>query len=126
MENRISVKNIQISVVIPLYNKCETIGRALESVFSQIVQPFEIIVVNDGSTDGSETLVKQINHPLIRIFNQTNSGVSAARNKGIEMAKGEWIAFLDADDEWRSEFLKTMQMLAFTYPQCHVVGSAYE
>lgn len=117
---------MQISVVIPLYNKRDSVTRALESVFAQTVQPFEIIIVNDGSTDGSEQIVVQINHPLVKLIHQTNAGVSAARNKGIEMAQGDWIVFLDADDEWKPEFLETMQMLALTYPQCKVVASAYE
>ena len=116
---------MQISVVIPLYNKCGTIGRALGSVFAQSVQPLEIIVVNDGSTDGSERIVEQINDPFIRLVHQANAGVSAARNKGIEMANGDWIAFLDADDEWKPEFLETMQLLARTYPQCSVGACAY-
>jgi glycosyltransferase involved in cell wall biosynthesis len=116
---------MQISVVIPLYNKCKTIRRALGSVFAQSVQPYEIIVVNDGSTDESERIVEQINDPFIRLVHQTNAGVSAARNKGIELAKGDWIAFLDADDEWKPEFLETMQFLARTYLQCRVVACAY-
>lgn len=117
---------MRISVVIPLYNKRDTVARALESVFAQTVQPFEIIVVNDGSTDGLEQIVEQINYPLVRLIHQSNAGVSAARNKGIDTAKGDWIAFLDADDEWKPEFLETMQMLALTYPECKVVASTYE
>lgn len=117
---------MRISVVIPLYNKHDTVARALESVFAQTVQPFEIIVVNDGSTDGSELIVERINHTLVRLIHQPNAGVSAARNKGIDTAKGDWIAFLDADDEWKPEFLETMQMLSLTYPECKVVASAYE
>jgi glycosyltransferase involved in cell wall biosynthesis len=116
---------MQISVVIPLYNKCKTIRRALESVFAQSVQPLEIIVVNDGSTDGSERMIEPSNSTIIRLAHQTNAGVSAARNKGIEMANGDWIAFLDADDEWKPDFLETMQLLARTYPQCSVVACAY-
>lgn len=114
-----------ISVVIPLYNKQTTIQRALQSVFTQTVQPEEIIVVNDGSTDGSEKVVEAMNHPLIRLLHQDNSGVSAARNFGIREAKGEWIAFLDADDEWLPEYLETIHSLALTYPQCKVLATSY-
>lgn len=117
---------IQISVVIPLYNKRDSISRALESVFAQTVQPLDIIVVNDGSTDGSEQFVEDICHPLIKLIHQSNAGVSAARNKGIESAQGDWIAFLDADDEWKPEFLETMQMLFLTFPHCKVLACAYE
>lgn len=117
--------NPTISVIIPLYNKRETVTRALQSVFAQTVLPEEILIVNDGSTDGSELIVTEINHPLVVLLHQPNSGVSVARNNGISVAKGEWIAFLDADDEWEPEFLKTMQMLTRTYPQTQVVASAY-
>eukprot|EP00825_Cyclidium_porcatum_P034668 TRINITY_DN36438_c0_g1_i1.p2 TRINITY_DN36438_c0_g1~~TRINITY_DN36438_c0_g1_i1.p2 ORF type:complete len:130 (+),score=10.78 TRINITY_DN36438_c0_g1_i1:79-468(+) len=83
-------------------------------------------VVNDGSNDGSEQEVVQLNHPLIRLIHQANAGVSAARNKGIEAAKGDWIAFLDADDTWKPGFLETMHQLTLTYPECNVVASAYK
>lgn len=117
---------MKISVVIPLYNKREGILRALQSVFEQTVQPLEIVIVNDGSTDGSEQLVTSLNHPLIRLFHQKNTGVSAARNKGIAEAKGEWISFLDADDEWYPEYLETMYSLAESYPQCNILAAAYD
>lgn len=117
---------MKISVVIPLYNKSDTVLRALNSVFSQTILPEEIIVINDGSTDGSEKVVANLNHPLVRLLNQTNKGVSAARNKGIDEARSEWVAFLDADDEWRPEFLETLKFLRTTYPQCNVLGTAYQ
>lgn len=117
---------MKISVVIPLFNKYDSIERALHSIQNQTVQPYEIVVVNDGSTDGSEKLIEKLNNPLIRLINQSNAGVSVARNKGIEEAKGDWIAFLDADDEWKPDFLESMQTLAITYPQCKVSASTYE
>ena len=107
---------MKISVVIPLYNKRTSVIRALNSVLSQTIQPEEIIVVNDGSTDGSEQLVNELNHPLVRLINQPNAGVSAARNRGIKEAKGDWIAFLDADDEWMPEYLETIKSLSEKYP----------
>lgn len=116
---------MRISVVIPLYNKRDTVARALESVFAQTVQPFEIIVVNDGSTDGSEQIVEQINHPLVRLIHQPNAGVSAARNKGIETALGDWIAFLDADDFWDYDFLETIVNLHSKYSEARVIVTSY-
>jgi glycosyltransferase involved in cell wall biosynthesis len=114
-----------ISVVIPLYNKKNTVKRALESVWSQILEPLEIIVVNDGCTDGSEKVVEEFAHPLVRLMHQENAGVSAARNKGIAEAKGDWIAFLDADDYWDERFLKTMFTLHADFPKANVLASNY-
>lgn len=116
---------MKISVVIPLYNKKETVARAIGSVLSQTCPPEEIIVVNDGSTDGSEKVVEEMNHSLIRLISQPNAGVSAARNRGISEAKGEWIAFLDADDEWLNGFLATIIFLSDKYPQCSVLATSY-
>ena len=116
---------MKISVVIPLYNKKETILRVLNSVLSQTVLPYEIIVVNDGSTDGSEQIVAQLDHPLIRLVSQSNQGVSAARNLGIAEARNDWIAFLDADDEWLPEFLQTITELFEKYPECSLVATSY-
>jgi glycosyltransferase involved in cell wall biosynthesis len=116
---------MRISVVIPLFNKQATIQRALQSIFTQTVQPDEIIVVNDGSTDGSEKVVAAIHHPLVKLFYQSNSGVSSARNRGIDKSTGEWIAFLDADDEWLPDFIETIITLSFKYPQCSVLATAY-
>ncbi len=116
---------MNISVVIPLFNKAGAVQRTIESVLKQSVLPTEIIVVNDGSTDGSEQVVEKLNHPLIRLVQQSNAGVSAARNKGIEMAKGEWIAFLDADDIWDPLFLETISSLHTGYPRAVVLATAY-
>lgn len=104
-----------ISVVIPLYNKRLHIARAVESVLSQTMQNLEVIVVDDGSTDGGGDVVKEINSPKIRLFRQRNYGVSGARNLGISEAKGELIAFLDADDEWKPGFLEKIVYLREKY-----------
>jgi glycosyltransferase involved in cell wall biosynthesis len=114
-----------ISVVIPLYNKGSTVLRAIESVLSQTLKPTEIIVVDDGSTDGSGELVTRMNDPSIILIRQENAGVSAARNLGIKASKSDWIGFLDADDIWMPEFLETMESLNRKYPQCNVLASAY-
>jgi len=89
-----------ISVVIPLYNKEPIIEKSLYSVLSQDYDDFEVVVVNDGSTDRSAQIVKEIDDSRIRLFEQENGGPSKARNTGVKNAKGEWIVFLDADDEF--------------------------
>lgn len=88
-----------ISVVIPLYNKEPIIEKSLCSVLSQDYDDFEVVVVNDGSTDKSAEIIKGINDPRISLIEQENSGPAKARNTGLKNASGEWIIFLDADDE---------------------------
>jgi glycosyltransferase involved in cell wall biosynthesis len=107
---------IKFSVIIPLYNKEPHIKRALDSVINQTVQDFEIIVVNDGSTDKSADVVKTFSDARIRLINQKNAGVSVARNRGINEAKSELIAFLDADDEWMPDYIETILRLREKYP----------
>jgi glycosyltransferase involved in cell wall biosynthesis len=116
---------MRISVVIPLYNKRDFIEDTINSVFSQTVQPFEILIIDDGSTDGSYEKVISLNLPVVRLIRQQNSGVSGARNRGIEEAKGDWIAFLDADDIWLPEFLKKMMELHQRFLDCNVLSSTY-
>lgn len=94
-----------VSVVIPLYNKEKHVGRSVGSVLSQTFQDFEIVVVDDGSSDGGPRLVERIGDPRIRIVRQENRGVSVARNRGAEEAAASLIAFLDADDEYKPDFL---------------------
>lgn len=115
-----------ISVVIPLYNKEKQIAYTLRSVFAQTYTDYEIIVVNDGSTDNSVAVVESLNDPRIRLIHQKNAGVSAARNRGIEEAKGEYIALLDGDDEWKPEYLETISNLINKYPECDVFATNYE
>jgi glycosyltransferase involved in cell wall biosynthesis len=93
-----------ISVIIPTYNSASFLGEAIESVLRQDLPVHEIIVIDDGSTDNTESVVKNINGN-IRYLYQENHGPSHARNKGIEIAKGDYIAFIDADDVWVSENL---------------------
>lgn len=88
------------SVVIPLYNKEKEIKSTLDTVLNQSYTDFEIVIVNDGSTDRSIEVVQGIDDPRIRLIDQKNGGVSAARNRGIRESRNEWIAFLDADDLW--------------------------
>lgn len=117
------------SVVIPLYNKENYIRRAIDSILSQTVQNFEILVVDDCSTDDGVEIVRsyQDQDARIRLIRQeTNRGVSAARNRGIAEAKFEWVAFLDADDEWKPDFLETIAVLQEKYPGCGAYATAYE
>src|SRR5258708_1562135 len=106
-----------ISVVIPTFNRARHVQAALESVLAQTYREFEVIVVDDGSTDGTGEAVRQFisqqnhNGEQIRYFFQRNQGSSLARNKGIEQARGGWIAFLDSDDVWLPEKLE-LQMQA--------------
>lgn len=107
-----------ISVVIPLYNKAHTIVNTLNTVLNQTYKDFEVIIVNDGSTDnGIEIINQNYNDKRIKIINQENTGVSAARNRGVEESKGEFIAFIDGDDEWHPEYLSTMYELIVKYPE---------
>ena len=94
-----------ISVVIPLYNKEKSIENTLDSVLHQSFENFEILVINDGSTDNSANVVKSIADTRIRLIDKENGGVSSARNLGIQKAKYDWIAFLDADDYWFNDHL---------------------
>lgn len=101
-----SNSSIQISVIIPVYNDALYIKEALKSVLSQGVENLEIIVVDDGSTDNFEEQIDELNDLRIKLISQTNSGAAAARNNGVNNAKGEYIAFLDADDVWSGDKLK--------------------
>lgn len=114
-----------ISIVIPLYNKEKYINRALQSIMAQSYNNYEVIVVDDGSTDTGPQIVKEINDPRFRLIQQSNAGVSAARNRGIDDAKGDLIAFLDADDEWRPGFLDTINNLRNKFPDAGLYACAY-
>lgn len=95
----------KFSVIIPNYNNSETLGRAIESVLSQSYAAYEIIVIDDGSTDDSKQVLKNFDSE-IKVCFRANGGVSEARNYGVQIATGEWIAFLDADDEYFPDRLK--------------------
>lgn len=114
-----------ISVVIPLYNKADRIARAVESVLAQTYTDWELIVVDDGSTDAGPQWVSACADPRVRLHRQANSGVSAARNKGAELARSELVAFLDGDDYWDTKHLANMQHLIDEYPGATLYGCAY-
>lgn len=115
-----------VSIIIPLYNKEETVAQTLTCVFQQTYQDFEVVVVDDGSTDQSAAIVDRFTDSRIRLIKQKNGGVSAARNRGIAEARGEYVAFLDADDEWKPDYLSSQMELVRKYPQCSVFASNYE
>lgn len=114
------------SVVIPLYNKEKYISQSIRSVLEQSYPDFELIIIDDGSTDNSVLEAKKIQDERIRIVYQENSGVSAARNKGIKEAQYDYISFLDADDLWEKDYLETMASLITKYRDCSVYASNYQ
>ena len=108
-------ENPLVSVIIPVYNGGRYLRAALESVFAQTYRPFEVVVVDDGSADDSGVIAQSF--PEVRYIHQTNQGVAAARNNGIETARGEYFAFLDQDDLWAPEKLKLQVEYLLTHPE---------
>ncbi|MBA4044079.1 MAG: hypothetical protein C0471_06615 [Erythrobacter sp.] len=119
------VENPGFSVVIPLFNKVGQITATLDSVLSQTVPPREVIVVDNGSTDGSVEAVAAFTHPLLRLVCEERRGPGPARNRGIAEAVGDWIAFLDADDLWAANHLEVLGGLVRRHPGCPLVGTGF-
>ncbi len=117
---------MKLSIIVPLYNKEKEIKHTLDTLFNQSFSDFEVIIVNDGSTDNSAEIVKAYHNEKIRLFNQVNGGAATARNKGVELAKSEWVAFLDADDEWKSNYLAKVVNAIEEYPEAVLIGTNYE
>ena len=113
------------SVIIPLYNKAPYVAKAIESVLGQTYRDFEVIVIDDGSTDQSLEVAKTFENKSITIISQPNSGVSTARNNGVKIAKHPYICFLDADDWWHPTFLEEMKQLITDFPDAGIYGSGY-
>jgi glycosyltransferase involved in cell wall biosynthesis len=101
----------KVSVVIPAYNAMPYLPRTLESVLSQTFHDFEVIVINDGSSDETEQWVSQVTDPRVKLISQENKGLAGARNTGIADAQGEYLAFLDADDLWEPTKLEKQALL---------------
>lgn len=128
------------SIIIPLYNKKNFVENCLRSIYDQTLHDFEIILVDDGSTDGGIDTVRNfinkvncnwienesIHHlPEIRLFFQENLGVSSARNTGVKASRRDYIAFLDADDWWEPTYLEEMKSLIDNYPEAGIYGCGY-
>lgn len=111
---------------MPLFNQEQYIARALNSVLSQTFTNFEVVIINDGSTDSSTSIVSEFTDHRIRLINQKNQGVSSARNAGVKNAKFELIAFLDSDDEWFPSYLEHIFLLYRKYPGCSVYATRYQ
>ena len=121
----------KFSIIIPLYNKAAYVLKAIESVCTQTYTGWELIVVDDGSTDGSADIVRDFIRELkiedrrLKILSQENAGVAAARNRGVKESKGEYVCFLDADDWWKPEFLEEMNKLIAEYPDAGLYATNY-
>lgn len=115
-----------ISIVMPLYNKAGQVLETIASVIAQTLSDWELVVVDDGSTDGGPALVRCLQDARIRVVSQANAGVSAARNRGIKLARADLVAFLDADDLWLPQFLAAILALQADFPEAHWFATGYE
>ena len=111
----------RVRVVIPLYNKGILVRRALNSVLSQTYQNFEVVVVDDGSTDEGPEVVRECSDSRVRLIRQENAGPGAARNRGAQESQAPYLAFLDADDEWMPLFLEVYVECLRSHPDCDAV-----
>ena len=120
--------NPRFSVIIPLYNKEREIGATLRSVLAQTLQPVEIVVVDDGSTDRSAEIVRAVaaESSLVRLIRQPNAGECAARNRAMAEAAGDYFALVDADDQWRPRFLEEIAALIEAFPDCGLYCTAFD
>lgn len=116
---------MRFSIIIPLYNKAPYVEKAIQSVLTQTYEEFELIVIDDGSNDGSLEKIQKFKSAKVQIVSQENQGVSITRNNGVKLAKYDYIAFLDADDWWESTFLQEMKKVIEKYPNAGIYGSNY-
>ncbi|MEA3298604.1 MAG: glycosyltransferase [Pseudomonadota bacterium] len=114
-----------ISIVMPLYNKAEQVLEAIASIQAQTIDDWELVVVDDGSTDSGPDQVAALPDLRIRLHRQANAGVAAARNAGVALARADLVAFLDADDLWDQRFLETILALKRDYPQARWYATSY-
>ncbi|MCH2181430.1 MAG: glycosyltransferase family 2 protein [Mariniblastus sp.] len=123
-----NLDSFRISVVIPSFNMATTLTRAIESAARQTLQPLEILVVDDGSTDPTREVLQKLQAtiPALRFVTQENAGNAAAKNTGIRQARGEWIGFLDADDAWLPQRLEKQVELLAHQPDCVWAAGAYQ
>lgn len=119
------MNNIRFSVIIPLYNKAAEVEATIRSVLAQTLQPVEIVVVDDGSTDSSAAVVEAIGSPLVRLVRQSNAGECAARNRAMAEAVGDWFALVDADDWWEPHFLEEVADMIECWPHCGIYSTGF-
>jgi len=121
------LKRPKFSIIVPLYNKSAYIEKALNSILSQSFKDWELIVVDDGSTDGSASIAKEMiaEDSRCRFVSQANSGVAYSRNRGVSMSSGEYVAFLDADDWWKLSFLSEMEKFISSYSEAGLFACNY-
>ena len=122
----------KFSIIVPLYNKAPYVRRTLESITAQTFRDYEVIVVDDGSTDNSADIVRELVNgkwklvnDQFRLISQPNAGVAAARNNGVAKSKGEYVCFLDADDWWEPTWLEEMDQLIREYPDAGLYATNY-
>lgn len=125
----------RLSIIVPLYNKAPYVRKALESIMSQTYKDFDLIIVDDGSTDNSLEVVNEYIRDVlcvmcdvcknVRVIQQNNAGVAAARNKGVKESEGEYVCFLDADDWWKPNYLEEMDKLITDYPDAGLFATNY-
>lgn len=116
----------KISVIIPTYNREKTIERAVRSVLEQTYTDFELLVIDDGSTDGTESLIGTISDERLKYIRlDENGGPSNARNSGVQLAEGEWVAFQDSDDYWHPDKLKKQMAYAELHPEYDLIYCSY-
>lgn len=116
----------KVTVVIPLYNKEADITATLKSVLSQTMADFELLIIDDGSTDNSAQVVRSVQDSRIRLISKQNEGVAKTRNRGVEESVTPWVAFMDADDYWHPFHLEQLVGLTKRFPEAKWVGCAYE
>lgn len=126
------MQKINFSIIIPLHNKAKYVANSINSVMSQTYSNWELIIINDGSTDDSlqvaKNSIKNVERSIsqkIKIISQLNSGVGQARNNGVNKSKGDYICFLDADDWWEPSFLEEIAQLITAYPEAGIYGTSY-
>ena len=122
----------KFSIIVPLYNKAPYVRKSLDSIFAQTYKNYQVIVIDDGSTDNSaaicENFINSLTPSLVHsicLLRQANSGVAAARNRGVKESKGEYVCFLDADDWWEPTFLEEIDKLIAEYPDAGIYATNY-